>query len=269
MKNISIVLTYFDRQFQLEKTLRSFAESKYKKFNVIIMDDDSAKDIILPDLPYEVTILKLKNKTWHNQCIVYNTGFNYALKSKPDVIIFQNAECFHVGDVISRAAEVKQDEYISFAAFALNEKSTFEGCDLQKEIKENDYACVWDGQHAWYNHPVHRPVGFHFCAVLTRENLIKINGFDERFAFGRAYDDDMLVHQIKSMGLKINIPTDPFVVHQWHYNCQLGGDHAALWARNQNLYANLAQTKWYRSEHLKEGTANFDGSDKYFFTTNI
>jgi glycosyltransferase involved in cell wall biosynthesis len=252
---ITIVMAYFDRQKQLDKTLLSFAESKYKDFNVVIVDDDSPVDITLPKLPFDVAIIKMKNKTWIDQALVYNTGFNYALKGNPDIVMFQNPECYHVGDVLDYASRITNSQYISFGCFALAKNKY----DLQKEMNENDYAFTWEGQSGWYNHPVHRPVGYHFCSVLTAKNLIKINGFDERFSDGRAYSDDYLVHQVKSLGLQVDIPIDPFVVHQYHYNCQLYGNHQALWYRNQRLYENLSKRKCYRAEHTF--TPNLDGTE--------
>jgi len=251
-------MAYFDRQAQLDKTLISMTNSKQKDFNVIIVDDCSPKDLIIPPLPFEVIILKLSNKSWFNSALVYNVGFLSALKRNPDIIIIQNPECYHVGDVLDYATKITDETYISFGCFSINEKTSSSEYDLNKVINENNYGVTWDGQNAWYNHPVHCPVGFHFCTAITTKNLIKTNGFDERFLFGRAYDDDYLIHQIKSLGLKIEITTDPFVVHQWHYNCQAAGDKGLLWERNRILYQELVKTKNYRAMHLS--TPNLDGN---------
>ena len=44
----------------------------------------------------------------------------------------------------------------------------------------------------------------------------KLNGFDERLANGVAYEDNMFLHQIHNLGLRIDFIDDPMVYHQWH-----------------------------------------------------
>jgi GT2 family glycosyltransferase len=109
---ISVVMTYWNRPEQLAKTLQSFKYSKSEDFNVLIVDNNSEQDIILPELPYEVTVMKL-SKGFH-YLAAHNLGFWYALKKNPDIIIMQHAECYHQGDIISYAKNVTDENYISF-----------------------------------------------------------------------------------------------------------------------------------------------------------
>jgi glycosyltransferase involved in cell wall biosynthesis len=46
---ISIVITYFNRQKQLNKTLDSFKDYNPKDFNVVIVDDGSDEPIVLKE----------------------------------------------------------------------------------------------------------------------------------------------------------------------------------------------------------------------------
>jgi len=59
---ISVVMAYYNRQAQLTRTLISMSESKYRDFNVVIVDDCSPEDIVLPELPFEVKVIKNKEK---------------------------------------------------------------------------------------------------------------------------------------------------------------------------------------------------------------
>lgn len=90
---ITIVMAYYQRQQQLLRTLLSFTQSQYKDFNVVIVDDCSPSDIVLPPLPFDVKIIKNKTKSI-NSVVVFNTGFNEALKSWPDVVLIHNPECY-------------------------------------------------------------------------------------------------------------------------------------------------------------------------------
>lgn len=245
MAKLTIVATFFNREKQLLKTLDSFRQYNYD-FNVVIVDDNSPEDIKLPDLPYEVTILKLGVKNWINPSpVAFNTGFNYSLKSNPDIIIIQNAECYHVGDVVGYALEnVTERNYITFGCYSLSE-----GQDVDlKELNNRGATC--NGDSAWYNHSRYRPEALHFCSALLVGNLKKINGFDERFSMGIGYEDDYLIHQIRMLKLKIEIIDNPFVFHQYHYDVKWCKFDQDLYNRTGQYCNQLKSLKQYRAEHL-------------------
>lgn len=241
MAKLTIVMTYIQRQRQLDETLKSLCQYDPAEFNVVIVDDGSRDDIVLQDLPFDVDILKIRNKSWHNTGIAFNWGFNKALEYSPDVVIMQNAECIHSGDILSAAMKVTDENYISFACYSLAEGEG-PGCEIQNK------TATFNHESAWYNHSVYRPVGFHFCTAITAENLRKLNGFDERFWAGVAYDDNMLIHQIQNLGLRIDIIDDPFVFHQWHDRpYEITAD---LVDRNCALFKELEQSTEYRAVHV-------------------
>lgn len=241
MPELAIVMTYYQRQKQLNRTLESLRQYDSSKFVVVIVDDDSPDDIILPELPYEVDILKLRNKTWHNSASVYNWGFHRAFEYNPKVIIIQNAECQHWGDILSAAKEVTDGNYIAFPAYSLAENE-----EASEGVIRNK-AAEFNGESAWYNHSVYRPHAFHFCSAITVNNLKKINGFDERLCDGIAYEDNVLVHHIRNLGLRIDIPERPMVFHQWHYS---GGTYdAELVERNKNIWLEIEKDDSFRAVH--------------------
>ena len=77
---IVIVMTYFDRQFQLNKTLHSFTGTHHNDFEVMIVDDCSSvpPEIGIHDFP--ITVLKTENKQWIDGSPAYNIGIAEALK---------------------------------------------------------------------------------------------------------------------------------------------------------------------------------------------
>ena len=250
---ISIVIPYYDRQYQLDKTLTSLTESSYNDFNVVIVDDDSLADIILPILPYHVDVIKLGNKTWSNVAPVYNIGFKYALRKNPDIIIIQSPECYHVGDVLSYANKnITDKNYIAFGCFRIDKETTFKEHDI-KTLSSTNYcvssADFKDGDNAWWNHPIYNAIPQYWCAAISTDNLIKLNGIDERFSYGYAREDGYFVHQVKNLGLKIEITDYPFVVHQWHDHIM--PDNAEILVRkNADLYEILMKDDNYRSYHI-------------------
>lgn len=249
MPKVILVATYFERQYQLNKTLQSIS-TLHNDFEVVIVDDGSKDDIILPELSFKVTVLKTSNKTWSNPEPAYNTGIAHALSLNADVIILQNAECYHVGDVISYASRLTPENYISFACYSINQETTFKDHNIREIIESHNYGAVVNGENSWYNHPQHRPVAYDFCSAITADNIRKLNGYDERFSEGCSYGDDYLISRVKMLGLNIEIPTDPFVVHQWHYNIAGNPDHEALCKRNSDLLIKLNAENNYRAVHL-------------------
>ena len=241
---ISIVMTYFNRRLQLINTLESFQKYDPQDFNVIIVDDNSPEDIILPALDFDVEIIKLTTRKTVSSGPAYNEGFLKALQSTPDIIIIQNAECYHATDIISKAKEVNNKTYIAFSCYSLAQGETPE------TVVRNDRIALFNGDSAWYNHPEFRPVGFHFCSAITAENLKRINGFDERFMYGIDYDDNYLIHQVRTMGLEVIIPADYFVYHQFHYNVPRPLDGFNNLRNNVDLYNELILKNEFRAVHL-------------------
>lgn len=247
MPKIVLVLTYYNRSEQLKRTLTSMNDSIHTNFSVIIVND-SDEEIMLPAVKYPITVIKIENKTWVDRDIPANIGFQKALDLGAEIIISQNAECYHQGDIISYADHITDDDYISFSAFSLGEEIPKEH-DIYKIIDENNICVPDSAQTGWYNHPLLRPTGFDFCAAISRKNLIKLNGFDERFSFGIAYGDNYWVHRIRKLGLNIEIPLTPFVVHQWHDS---SWRTRAIKVEQDNavLFAELSQTDDFRAKHI-------------------
>lgn len=235
----SIVITYFNRELQLLKTLESFLQYDPDSFNVVIVDDESPNPLQLPEYPFKVIVKRLENKTWSNTCSVHNEGIHEALKSNPDIIIIQNAECYHFGNILSYAQTVTDENYITFGCYSLGKEESFE--------VRNDRIAAFDGDSAWYNHSVHRPLALHFCSAITTKNLIKLNGFDERLSQGIAYEDNMFVHQIRNLGLRIDIIDFPMVFHQYHYD-GLNRDPDLI-NKNAKLFEELSKGTDYRAIH--------------------
>jgi Glycosyl transferase family 2. len=238
---ITILFTYLNRPESLKWTLKSFLKYNPRDFNVLIVDDNSKEDIRLPELPYKTRIIKFTTEPWvHIYTCLLNMGFFYAMDEDPDIIIMQHSECYHQGDVLSYAKKITDQDYISFGCYSLGKDETPERFEIL------DRPCTQDGQRSWYNHPVIRPVGYNFCSAITAKNLIKLNGFDERFKDGCAYEDNYFLHQIAMLGLRVEVTADPFVLHQYH---PIAWD-PSKWGINQRVFETLRQGKEFRAKHI-------------------
>lgn len=219
---ISIVMTYFNRLPLLRHTLSTIDCSTCRDVEIIIVDDFSAPEHNLDTIKDEfptllISVIRMQDevptKDYCNPCVPFNVGFRYA---KGDIIVLQNPECCHVGDVLEHIANTLTDEnYLVFHCFA----STVN--QLDELHRTNNISIPEDTKFGpaggcWYVHEEHRPLAWHFTSAITTNNLKALNGFDERLAYGRGGDDVEFLYRINHLGLKVEFVRQPFVVHQWH-----------------------------------------------------
>lgn len=223
---ISVVTAYYNRKKLFVRTLESMKlQYGIIKFEVIAVDDGSDEFERIEDLQYiypflRVIRLEKENKWYLNSCIPFNIGFS---EVKGDKIIIQNPECFHLSPILEYVEKnLADNHYLSFACYSLDKKNTdeehvfFNQDYLKNLISKNNRTCTYDGDLGWYNHSIHRPKAYHFCAALTTNDLFDLGGFDERYAKGIGYDDDEFIWRVKRK-LKINFIDDLIVLHQNHY----------------------------------------------------
>ena len=214
----SIVVAYYNRKQLLINTLQTIVKSKQKDYELIVVDDNSREEEMIEDLVSKYPFIKLirvdrKEKWYVNTCMPMNRGI---AETKGDIIVLQNPECLHVGDVLTYIVEnVTDQNYLSISTYAFNEWKARELKDMItnfKSLPQQQYQ--WDL--GWYNHPLYRPVYYNFCSAITKKNMNLLGGFDERYAMGIARDDVEFVDRITRLGLKKEIPTEVSVIHQWH-----------------------------------------------------
>ena len=248
-KRIHIVMSYCNRKAQTINTLQSINKSKYtNNVNVIIVDDCS-KDTeqlndIINDYNFSVTILPVTKdkKNWHNPCVTYNYGFIHTQAQDGDIIIIQNPECTHNGDIIEYCLNNTTDEnYVVFNCASLDKQQTDDyiktNCFKSSNIIDNaSDVNSYDGHVTWYVHKKYRPKPYHFCSSITYKNLKKLNGFDLDFRSGHGFDDDEIILRIKNLNLKINYVDDPHVYHLWHERAPIDVNIINKYRRNEKIF---------------------------------
>ena len=263
---ISIVMAYCNRLKLLKHTFETLKFSKVKDFEVVIVDDCSEQDQQLREFikqwDFKIKLIELqrRNKWYYNPCIPYNIGLD---NSTGNTVIIQNPECMHLGDVLSYVYKnIQKNKYISFSCYSIDKNitETFHKLDYSnKEVFNRllerinppiDRAVRDCEETAWYNHPQHRPLGYHWCCAITREDLNELGGgFDERFATGVAYDDDEFAFRVKAKNMVIDMPTSPIVLHQWHGLGNYYG-HQGYESQLRQTYNQLMLDKVTRQERV-------------------
>lgn len=109
----------------------------------------------------------------------------------------------------------------------------------------------WKG---WYNHPIYKNRPFHFLSAITRNDLNKIGGFDNKFKDGFWYDDDDFLNRIKKIcTVNNNNPDGCFGVHLYHHNGSSdmiqNNSFSKLSKINKNIYDNNIKNNVIRVEN--------------------
>jgi len=242
-KLISVVMSYYNRKKHLINTLNSIIKSAYSNFEVIVIDDASDKEHRIEDLQEIFNFLKIiriekEDKKHVNPCVPINIGLN---NSSGDIIIIQNPECLHYNDVFSHVINnIEKNKYLVYttinkdvvdivAEFNWGKNNITDLLKINKNTNVNN---------EWYCHKNYRPAAYNFCAAITREDLVELNGFDERYAFGIERDDVEFLTRIKRKKMDIIIVDDIIVIHQTHPKFYYGNKKLTeLRIKNHQLFA--------------------------------
>jgi len=201
----NILMPYYNRADQLDRTLLSFEElySGRNDFEISIIEDykgvtDEKKHLEL------VKILQKHSSLWirllefpmeaRNPAPLFNWG---AGQSKGEYLVLTNPECRHKNDVLAGFDEElsKGDVYVVAACESLSKEGKFD---------------------RWYQHSKHRSVQYHFCSCISSDLYFRIGGFPGYFYDGIAYDDDAFLWRVKESDIPIVERDDLIVQHQWH-----------------------------------------------------
>jgi len=296
---ISIVMAYYNRKPQTLETLKGFERMYTGKYNfeVVIVDDNSnhenrlEEDIKQFTFPINLIVISAEEKGDRvNPCIAYNKGFSQA---KGDIIMIQNPECYHVGDILKHTIEnLDEQDYFSYSCFSPNSfeltqellatYNTFEyilqndhpKSDLFKRNKnEFNYSLMWYNYPKIEKDPNHdveilgHPLStyYHYCSAIYKSKLDLNGGFDKRFADGYCFDDDQFVLSIRytlKMNMSIIHPKNSFVIHQYHvrnaaYGIENSKEETTIskrWIKNKRLYECLKLN--YELENEKSFSVN-------------
>lgn len=263
---ISVVMATYNRRQLLINTLKTIEYYNSKRnIEVIVVDDASDKEESITNIPklFKIPVIiipiKLKDKNWTCECVPFNIGFGFITG---DIVIIQNPENLHVGDIVGYAMNnIRNGIFLSFALYSMNQADTdnlyknaiAKGLYSNAEIKKVIGKFVgkldkWtDGDTCWYNHSVFQPAGHHLISAITRNDLEDLNGFDERYSQGFAYTDFDLRERMKRKGMITRIIDDPFAIHQRHKL----SDYVKMkkeFQRNGEIFTNITlKEKNYRS----------------------
>jgi len=200
---ISIVMTSHNRSKQVYYTLKTISNSSYKNVQIVLVDDSTSDPIkieVLRDFPFYIDFIQINrpNKQWKNPCINYNIGFEYI---KGNVVIIQNGEVCHVGDVLSKIQGIKDDQYYVFDVISCKNFESNEEIYKLDHLSLDVYKQPFFNM--WYQHHKSGNRSLHFLVALTNKTSKRINGFSYDYSFVSWYDDDDFLFKISTLGINI------------------------------------------------------------------
>lgn len=252
---ISIVMACYNRRDQLKITLNSIALSKHKNFEIIIVDDLSDESQRIDDIVkdfhtnhgFNIRLFRTTKelKTYINPCVPYNIALSQ-IDTNSDIVIIQNPEVCHIGDVMSYiTTHLKLNDYLTFSCYGLantqqnndinnilNDKTLNDIMVIEKTIIEKTKEFIsskpnksggtyfhTNDPSGWLNNASHfRP--YHYLCAMWKSDLVKHGGFDNDYADGLCFDDDDFLKRVEFHGFRTTLPryelNNPFCIHLWH-----------------------------------------------------
>lgn len=233
-------MAYHNRKPQCINTLNGFQKLYHDRtnFEVIIIDDYSNtehkfSDELLKTFQFKIRYIYLTKEekgNLLNPSRTYNRGFAEATGK---IIIIQNPECYHVGDILDYViTHLTPSDYFTFSCYntyGTDISNFLINCEnpLQQILEQSFYKYPPNCTRAykkscgpeWYNHPIIHKKDYHFCSAIYKSKLDLLGGFNRSLYYGLCYDDDVLLCEIQHI-LKLTVLTVPpekcFVIHQYH-----------------------------------------------------
>lgn len=220
---ISIIIPYYNTYKLLEHTIESINSSSFFNYEIIIVSDCSRDYYKLQELKnkwhhIDIMIINVDPNTKldeKNHYVPFSIGFSQA---KGDVIIIQNPESYHNGDILNYVYEnLTNDSCMVFSSYNLTSCKENEAfINLKnKDIAEIDKIATEPRAIKLYQHPIHRNNKYNFCSAVYKENLTMIGGYDAEYTQGHYHDNDLIFKIEKIAKIKIISldETIPFIVN--------------------------------------------------------
>lgn len=266
-KKISIVMGYIDRKIQLIKTLQTFEKSKHKNYEVIIVNDGNEN---LHDLENDNVKIFTNPKKEYNPCSTYNYGF---LQATGDIIIIQNPECLHIGDILNEINnKLENNDCMIFNCYFLEnyQQNTllYKTNDIYEFTKNNKNKQWFPQYQNWAVHHKFNPNILHFCLAIHKQKLKQINYFDDKYKNGYCFEDDELSRKLKLLHINTYFYSEKFndnktfVIHQHHERKKNTTEVMKKWEINKNFF--IRDHKKYIKKYL-----NFYLHKNIIFSKNI
>lgn len=236
----SFLMPYIDRIDQLHNTLLSlqFWYSVRDDIEVLLIPDSKCSPDDIEALNKEAGVAAFVKVLSKSEVVAYSPSPHYnrgARAASGSLLVLTNPEVLHTVDVLERADSLFSTRSNVYMIC---------GCQAAKPCpRACSYHEIAYTVFRWYQHSVHRPVEYHFCSIIQKQDYWRVGGFDERYAQGVGYDDNDFRDAVVKAGLLVVQDDTALTVHQSHDKPHSSADNVArhkLVMQNQALY----RAKW-------------------------
>lgn len=237
----SVIIAIYNKFDYLRLVLAGFEMQTEKEFEVILADDGSNAETvekireIASDLPFRINHLWQEDKGFRK-----NRMLNRAImEAESDYIIFVDGDCIPHPEFV--AEHVKHaDEGVSLTGRRVNLSEKFTSKlsveNVTKGFLQNTSALVWDGifgksfdvEKGFYfksdyirqklNNKKRGLLGCNFSA--TKNDLLKVNGFDERYEAPSVGEDSDIQFRFELEGIEIKSLNNIAVQYHLYHKLQ-------------------------------------------------
>jgi len=201
---ISVVMPNLNSASTIGKALEAAFASRYRNFEVVVVDDGSDDNSIEIIEKYPCRLIELNGH--HGTSKARNTG---ALKSKGDYIFFIDSDCLLKEDtfsIVNRTINSLDDNVVIGGTYS---------CEPYDRGFFNKFQAVFVNyfETRWPDRPDY--IAAH-AMIIKREAFIKSGGFPERFM--PIIEDVEFSHRLKRQGYRLIINPEIEVRHIFNFN---------------------------------------------------
>jgi glycosyltransferase involved in cell wall biosynthesis len=214
---ISLILPYFERAHLMPAVFESIKRNTVQPDEVIVVDDGSKTDCEELTKSYGFKYIKLPQKEeYNNSSIAYNAGIRAATM---DACVLCSAELIHGPRNFEIIKEVINDEmlFIGSCVYFQGRLAELSEDSISKPetIEQQHNILLFDQDGDPDNFIIRHDNMDSAIHVISKSNLIKVNGYDEELTSWGHNDADMK-RRLKRLGLYTVKSNDVFSIHQYH-----------------------------------------------------
>jgi len=219
-------MAVFNRAELLKNAIKSLSIQTRIPDEIVIVDDwsDAKNDLklVLDNFPWlNIKLLRRESKLWNNPPI----PLNWSVKNATwDLIIFSFPDIIHYNfDNIERLEKMFEENSNQCIVGA---KIYWQGKDvlLPENIVENPKLIDDFNVKTWYNWFVSKDdevvitedLQTSNIMAVTRENFIKLWGFDEELSQSYWHEDSEFLNRCHNNEIKVSRDNSIIWIHQWH-----------------------------------------------------
>jgi glycosyltransferase involved in cell wall biosynthesis len=215
---ISVIVTTYNNLEHLKRVVTGLMNQSIKNFELVIADDGSKEETKLwIDNLKEKSKLKVKH-VWHEdrgfrKCEILNKA---VVESEGEYLIFLDGDCVPRKNMVeTHIKSAREDRYVTGGKVLLTQEMTDnlkEEDIIKNKLEQMGMWCLKlkrtrrvlisyiPGLRYLFDRKVKRLPGWRGENASTyKKNILNVNGFDERFAYG--YEDADFGHRLEKNGV--------------------------------------------------------------------